>query len=203
MRNLLLIAFFILFAESANAVKKNSFIKPYFHQSTWHLCLLNASIAMPPHFFNGRIQSGFEVGMYHRLKKNKKKSFEYSASLGYFAQQSLQRNLYIKPGISKSYRVYKSYQIRPAFNHSFVLARQTNDEFKYTGNGQYEQQSHYRFQLMPSFALSANGKVYQSKKCQFDALLSYEFGVQFPFSSLSSILPIQQIHLGILIKNNK
>ena len=199
MQKIAILYFFLassqLFAQS---VKKQSCLASYLNQSSCQVSFVSSSIGMPPHILNGRFQPGFEFGLNHPIRKGKTNSIQYSLLAGYFAQQSLQRAAYIKLGLSKNVRIYKSFKIKMGIQNSFMLVRQTNDEFTYIGNGNYQTNSRSRLQLMPSVRISPQCKLYTYKKYFVHGFLAYEFGMQLPFSNLSSLLPIQQVHIGLL-----
>jgi hypothetical protein len=155
-------------------------------------------IGMPNHIVNGRLHPGLELGIASSLRKTSRRNYlDYQFHLGYFSQRFLQQNLYLKPSLGYAFKVYKSIHIRPSLHGAFMLNRQKNDEFKYTGNGQYEKVSPYRFQFMPGLGLSLWGKAYSAKRWTLYPTLGYEFGMQLPFSSISSLLPLNQLKIGI------
>ena len=82
-----------------------------------------------------------------------------------------------------------------------MLVRQINDEFTYTGNGNYERVNRSRFQINPSFGVDAVLKIGDLKKYRYGLMLGYEFGVQLPFSELSSVLPLNQLKIGMRLEN--
>ena len=85
------------------------------------------------------------------------------------------------------------------FNLSLMIVQQINDEFKLNAHGEYEQVSKMRFQLMPSFGLETGIPVTKSKRFSYFLILGYELGMQLPFSVISSVLPINQLHIGVAI----
>lgn len=167
----------------------------------YQLSFMNAGIGMPPHFFNGRLQPGFEFGAgFNTIKKPRRSKTEYNVLVGYFAHRSLQRVAYIKPGFGYSIYIYKNLRVKPMFNCSVMLAHQLNDEFRYTGNGTYEKVSPNRMQFMPAAGLEATAPLATFKNYSTGLMLKYEFGLQLPFSDLSALLPVNQIHIGFKIK---
>lgn len=184
--------------------KKQSKISSYIHQTTLRASLLNAGIGMPTHFVNGRLHPGIQLGIQKSISKQAKKSYiDYSFHLGYFAQQSLQRALYLKPGIGYNIHLYKRIMLRPVFSLPLMAVQQINDEFKLNNQGEYEQVNKMRFQLMPSLGMETSIPVAHSKQCQYNITLGYDFGLQLPFSVISSVLPINQLHIGVSISSLK
>lgn len=170
-------------------------------RAVFNATVMNTGIGMPPHFVNGRIHPGFELGLQKQLsKKSLKSSLDYSVSLGYFSIASLQRAMYLKPGLGYTILLSKKLFFRPSLNLSLMNVYQSNDEFEFKGNGNYDKVSSARFQVAPSLGLAAGIGLVQLSKWNIGLLLKYEFGVQLPFSQLSSILPLNQIHIGFNFK---
>ncbi|MCC7030080.1 MAG: hypothetical protein IT257_07225 [Chitinophagaceae bacterium] len=93
--------------EMKGKEKKQTILK-YFQNSTLRATLLNAGIGMPPHFVNGRLHPGFEAGLQKAFNNHPSRSHGvYAMQLGYFSQRSLQRALYLKPGIGFSVQLHK------------------------------------------------------------------------------------------------
>ena len=86
-------------------------------------------------------------------------------------------------------------------NLSLMGVQQINDEFKMNSNGEYEQVSKLRFQVMPAAGVETFIPLCHAKNKQCALTLGYEFGVQLPFSVISTILPINQIHIGIAVSS--
>ncbi len=206
MRKILFLNFCIILFSSFSV--DGLLVKGKRYKATQIRATLNcASIGMPTHMSNGRFQLGAELGFLHPLKKNNKK-WNYSVHAGYFAFQSLQRATYIKPGIGYSFKFLNIYMLRPSFNAAMMGVWQTNDEFKFIGNGQYEKVKRFRTQAMPTIGLELlmpiplmrSHKFFLKKKeikYSHSVILRYEFGEQTPFSKLSNILPINQLHIGV------
>ncbi len=175
--------------------------KGILHHFTWRATFLNGAIGMPPHFINGRLHPGVDLGFQSDLfRKNKKNKIDYTLLAGYFSVRSLQSLTYLKPGIGYAIKVYKSTYIRPNLNVSAMYVRQINEEFKFVSPGKYEIVRHARFQVMPSLGVEALISISKIKARQLNLILGYEFGMQLPFSEISSILPINQLHLGFQYK---
>ena len=192
------IAFLILFL-SCDLIAKPGVLQRH----DLHALLTTNVIGMPSHAFNGRIHPGFEIGFTRRLSKSSKKNYlDYQDNIGYFSQRYLQQNLYFKPSLGYAIKTFKSLYLRPCIQSALILNRQKNQEFKYVGNGQYEKVSPYRFQFMPTFGLSAWFKAFEQKKYSLYPTFAYEFGMQLPFSGISSLLPINQFKAGIRLKHN-
>ncbi len=172
-----------------------------FNNSLFHASILNTGIGMPPNIINGRLHPGIELGFQKKMTKNEKKStLDYSFNLGYFSIRSLEQASYLKPGIGYSFCISKRFCIRPSLNGSLMMVRQLNDEFKFKGNGNYETVSPLRFQVAPSLGLETSINLFQLSKMDIGFRLKYEFGVQLPFSLLSSVLPLNQLHIGVNLK---
>ncbi len=188
------------FAHLEDAERKKT-RKGILHHFTWRATFLNGAIGMPPHFINGRLHPGVDLGIQSDLfRKNKKNKIDYTLLAGYFSVRSLQSLAFLKPGVGYAIKVYKSHYIRPHLNVSAMYVRQINAEFKYIGSGNYEMVRHARFQVMPSIGAEALVPISKSKNHQLNLILGYEFGMQLPFSEISSILPINQLHLGFQFK---
>lgn len=175
--------------------------KGFWHAFTWRATFLNGGIGMPPHFINGRLHPGFDLGIQTDLfRKKKKNKVDYSLVAGYFSVRSLQSLAFLKPGLGYMINVYKSNVIRPNINLSAMYVRQINAEFKYISPGKYEMVRHARFQLMPSLGVEALVSLRKIKAHRLHLILGYESGMQLPFSEISSILPINQLHVGFQYK---
>lgn len=182
-------------------VQASSKFESFLKSSAYQISSTNTAIGMPPNFVNGRLHPGFSLGLQRSFSEITKKNYwDYSAHLGYFAIPSLQRALFLKPGIGYTLPIHKKIGLRPNVNSSFMLVSQINNEFQYVGSGQYEQVNKNRIQIMPSFGLEAFVLINRTKHFKYDALFGYEFGVQLPFSELSSILPLNQLKMGLRFK---
>ncbi len=198
LRTILPFLFYFIFQQLTVQAKHK--FKPTLQKFSWQVTIQNASIAMPPHIINGRLHPGFEMGMNKAFQtKHKTSFFNYNFLLGYTAQQSLQRTMYLKSGLGYSISLFKKWYIRPSLQMSWMRVRQSNDEFEYIGNGEYKTVDRNRFQCMTSVGFETGIPILQRKKMQYEALLKYEFGIQYPFSIISATLPINQIHFGIKI----
>jgi hypothetical protein len=163
----------------------------------YRMAVQNTGIGMPPNFVNGKLHPGFLVGFQKNIKPHSR--WDYHVDFGYFAIHSLQRTAYLKPGIGYAIPIAKTFELRPFLNLGFMGVGQINDEFKFV-NGQYEKGARHRLQIAPGFGLESFFTVVKKKNREFQAMLAYEFGTQLPFSSLSSILPLNQIKVGVRIK---
>jgi hypothetical protein len=190
---------FFLFSVGLYANKKCSLSKVY-HKYDVQFSVFNASIGMPPHFVDGRIQPGINIGL--EKIKEKRNTFLHHYAIGYFAHRSLQRINYLKAGYGYRFQIIKSLYLKPALNLSAMMVRQTNREFIFK-NGSYEEANRNRLQLMPSFSIDMSLPIAALKRRKINTFFRYEFGVQLPFSQLSSILPINQLHLGVSFHLNK
>jgi len=161
------------------------------------VALQNVGIGMPPNFVNGKLHPGLLIGIQKKIRRTTQ--WDYHLDLGYFAIHSLQRVAYIKPGMGYTVSIAKKLELRPTINFALMGVGQINDEFKFV-NGQYEKVARHRLQVAPSFGLESFTTVVKKKNIAYQAMLAYEFGVQLPFSSLSSILPLNQIKIGVRIK---
>lgn len=187
-------------SKEQKSCKFNRYIK----ESEVRLAVLNAGIGMPPHFLNGRLQPGVQLGLQHPFRQRHKKCFgDYTLWAGYFAQRSLQRSSFIKPGLGYSVPVYKHIMLRPAFHLALMSVRATNDEFKRNDQGIYEQVSRCRFQIMPGFGAETSMPLAHRNKFQYAFTFGYELGFQLPFSQISSVLPMNIFHAGIKINSIK
>lgn len=163
------------------------------HQS--EIIVQHAGIGMPQHGINGRLQPGFELG-FHRLQAKKRYAGIHYA-LGYMAQRSLQRSYYVKPSLFYYYTVVQHKLIvQPHLDLGVLLTRQTNKEFKFE-QGVYDRVNPLRMQCLPSLGIDLHTPIYKTKKYTYNAVLGYAFGLQLPFSELSTILPINQFRIGI------
>lgn len=176
-----------------SAAKKNASYQLLHHYDI-QAHIMNAGIGMPLHFINGRLQPGVQLGMMSHLKK--KKGFLHQYGVGYFAHRSLQRICYVRAGMQYAFPVYKKLYLHPQANFSGMIVRQTNREFKFV-NGVYKEVGSTRLQLMPSLGMDISYPVLHHGSWSYSLYAGYEFGIQYPFSTLSSTLPIQQIKLGI------
>lgn len=201
-KKLLISSSFLFFTIFAYA-KKSNISCSILQKSDYRISIFNAGIGMPPHFINGRLHPGIELGLQKPLFKKTKKSFiNYSLLIGYFTQQSLQRSFYIKPDIGYQINISNNFSLRPLLSASLMGVQQINKEYKLNDKGEYEQAPRNRCQVMPSIGLEASYSFHKSKKMQYAAFVGYQFGVQLPFSSISSILPINQLHVGIQLKKS-
>jgi hypothetical protein len=197
----------LLFFRPASLFSKDnqaSGVLRYLQHADVRFDILNAGIGMPPHFINGRLHPGFQLGLQHPFRQKHRKSYgEYFLGAGYFAQRSLQRAFFLKPGIGYTVPIYKGITIRPVCHLSLMTVKQINDEFKLNDHGVYEQVSKYRFQMMPSFGLETAVPVAHGKHRCCAITLGYDFGLQLPFSALSSLLPMNVLHAGVRITKLK
>lgn len=161
----------------------------------------NNAIGTPPHFINGRMHLGVEIGLQKDIIQNDHNNkLDFHLSAGYYSQKSLQQNTYLKPSLGYVFKIYKSLCIRTGLQTSLILNRQLNDEFIYSGNGTYKKVSPYRFQFMPSLGISSWIKLFTSQKLSLYPTMGYEFGMQMPFSSISMLLPTNQLKIGLILK---
>lgn len=152
---------------------------------------------MPPHFINGRWHPGLNLCLDKMITK--RHGFKHQYALGYFAQRSLQRVAYIKGGMAYRYPVWNNLYLQPSLNLSVMDVRNSNKEFKFE-NGHYKELSRNRLQLMPSFGMELGSVIGHSKHTDYGVLFRYEFGVQLPFSQISAILPMNQLHVGFFLQ---
>lgn len=173
--------------------------KKLLQKTSYSVDFQNAAIGLPPHLINGRLHPGLQVGMQKPIRMtNKQSRGNYSLLIGYFAQQALQRALYLKPGVGYRIRLSRNLMIRPMMNLACMGVQQINNEFRLIRPGVYTKQSAFRFQLLASAGLEAGVWVATTKHLNVEATLAYEFGMQFPFSEIASTLPINQLHVGVV-----
>jgi hypothetical protein len=179
------------------AIKWNS-------QNQYGIHLLNVGIGMPHHPVNGRIQPGLYLSLNHPIKLTKLSKYDYELGFGYFAQQALQRASFISLGLGRKIELSRKLHFRPAISHDLMLVRNSNDEFRFISGGKYQKVSPYRFQQRTSIGMSLGCRLAQLKKYNISTQIGYQFGVQYPFSNLSGILPLNQISFALLLNlNNK
>lgn len=168
------------------------------HRSRYQVSLTNSAIGTPPHFMNGRLHPGFEAGLLTPLGKgHRKNTADAHLLFSYFSQASLQRSIGLKPGIGYRIRLYKELGLRPKLSLNLMAVQQLNEEFKFSGNGQYEKVNPWRLQFMPSLGLEAYHPLFTMKQRVVALTLGYEFGMQLPFSVISSLLPMSQLQIGL------
>jgi hypothetical protein len=80
------------------------------------------------------------------------------------------------------------------------LVTQTNDEFRLNERGEYVQATRMRLQLLPAAALSVYSLFLHKKTFDAGLSLQYRFMMQYPFSNLSAILPMNQLMAGFIIQ---
>ena len=171
--------------------------KGLFRPARLHLNLMNAGIGTPPRFINGRMHPGLEVGVSKPFARSEKKNRpEVRLLLGYMAQPSLQRAAYLQPGLGYRFRLYRRLDLIPHLDVALMGVRQTNDGFRYQGNGQYRAEGRWGLQVLPALGLELSLRT--GKKPESPAICGgYRFGMQLPFSTISSLLPINRLHLGV------
>lgn len=182
-----------LLVTAQNKKKHQPFFKRYMFQAQF----LNAGIGLPPHIVNGRAQPGFQIAVVKALKR--KHGLLPQLGLGYFAHRSLQRAAYFKAGLSYAIPVAHSFFIQPNLNVYGMRIRRSNREFKFI-NGSYQELDRYSSQVMPSGGIDFVLPINISIVWKYSIICGYEFGVQYPFSALSSTLPIQQLKMGIQLQ---
>ncbi len=187
----------LLFSVFFSASAKDKRLIDFINNQSYFLNIKNFGIGMPPHFVNGRAHLGVEIGTQHLFISKKKSSFLYQYSLGYFSQQSLQRALFLRPGIGYQGYFFKQFYIKPQLHVAAMWVRQINEEFVFQSNGEFKKISSSRIQWMPSLGAELGLPLFQHKNRIYHARAGYDFGVQLPFSALSKILPINQIYIGI------
>jgi hypothetical protein len=199
MKNILLL--FVLlnsyFGFAQETTEQKSAFAQYLNTLDYRIAIQNVGIGMPPNFVNGKAHPGLAVGVQNKFADSSR--WDYHFDLGYFAIHSLQRVAYLKPGIGYPISIAQRVELRPNVSLGILGVGQINDEFKFV-NGGYEKVSRHRLQLMPSFGLESFMQIANSKKISYEVMLGYEFGVQLPFSSLSNILPLNQLKIGVRIK---
>lgn len=159
--------------------------------------VMSAGIGLPPHIIDGRVQPGLQGALASRKKNNH--GITYQIGLGYFAHRSLQRIAYLKAGIQYILPIGTSFSIQPNLNVYALGVRRTNREFQFV-NGTYEEIKRTALNGMPTAGLDAIIPLAQSILWRYSLLLGYEFGVQYPFSALSSTLPIQPLKFGVQLQ---
>ena len=198
MRNAWLIALFCLQTFALKAGDSCRFLQKHDIQASFH----NAAIGTPPHFINGRIHPGLEVGFLHTLsKKAHKNNPEQGFFLGYMAQQALQRSLYAKYLLGYKIKTYKSWWVKPGLQLGIMGVHQRNAEFKLNTQGQYEKISALRAQFLSGLHMETGLHIGYFKEYPLQLVGRYEFAMQWPFSQISSLLPINQLHLGLRASN--
>lgn len=198
MRNALLIALFCLSSSIALAGDSCRFLIKHDIQASLH----NAAIGTPPHFINGRLHPGLEVGFLQTLsKKQHKNNPEQGIFLGYMAQQALQRSLYAKYLLGYKIKTYKSWWVKPGLQLGVMGVHQRNAEFKLNAQGEYEKISALRAQFLTGLHLETGLHIGYFKQYPLQLVGRYEFAMQWPFSQISSLLPINQMHLGLRASN--
>lgn len=181
--------------------KRATMFKKISENAGLKLLVFNQAIGMPPSFVNGRLHPGVELGIQAPfIHKNKNSFLDYSLSLGYFSQQQLQRVVFIKVGSGYRFQLVKGFSLRPSLNLSAFYVSQLNDEFIYQGNGVYEKYKGKKIQAKPGIGVDLLSPTLKFKSVNFNLIGGYEFGLQLPFSLLSSTLPLNQLHVGILVK---
>lgn len=169
----------------------------FFEKRATSIVVQHAGVGMPLHGINGRFQPGFELGI--EKLKSRKHFISLQYTFGYMAQRSLQRSFYLKPSLGYNYFVFKNkLKIKPHLDFAIMLTRQTNKEFKLE-NGRYERVNPLRFQVMPTAGLDVGLPIKKNNHKQYSLLAGYAFGIQLPFSELSTILPINQFRIGLQI----
>jgi hypothetical protein len=189
------------FYKRIDKVEKITIQHSFFLNKLFFASLTTTGIGIPPNFVNGRLHPGFDIG-FLRYNENqiKKINFDYALSLGFYSIRYLQHVSYFKPSLGLALGSYSKYYFRSSFNVAVMLVQQLNDEFKYIGNGLYEKVPKSRMQLAPSLGLEGGLPILKSLKKDIGLKLKYEFGFQLPFSLLSSVLPLNQFHIGINVK---
>ncbi|MGI9191898.1 MAG: hypothetical protein ACR2IL_07325 [Chitinophagaceae bacterium] len=200
MRYAWLIALFCLQSLALHAGDSCRFLLRHDIQATLH----NAAIGMPPHIINGRMHPGLEVGFLQTLsKKVHKNNPEQGVFLGYMAQQALQRSIYAKYLLGYKIKTYKSWWVKPGLQLGVMAVHQRNAEFKLNAQGQYEKISVLRAQFLSGLHLETGLHVGYFKQYPLQLVGRYEFAMQWPFSQISSLLPINQVHVGLRASNRK
>jgi hypothetical protein len=198
MRILLLITLLGLQALTLKAGDSCRFMLRHDLQASIH----NAAIGMPPHLINGRIHPGLEVGFLQTLsKKTHKNNPEQGVFLGYMAQQALQRSLYAKYLLGYKIKTYQSWWVKPGLQLGIMGVHQRNAEFKINAQGQYEKISALRAQFLTGLHLETGLHIGYFNQYPLQLIGRYEFAMQWPFSQISSLLPINQVHLGVRASN--
>ncbi len=175
-----------------------------FSKAAWRVSISNHAISMPTRPVNGQWQPGLELSYIARIKNSEKTQALYNQfAIGYFAHRSLQRVSYLKYGIGYTWILNAKWFLRPSLNLSTLGVWNSNEEFTYSGSGQYQKHSPFSVQAMPSIGLESVFLFANKGAYRWGWLLRYEFGVQGPFSILSSILPVNQFYTGIQLKKNK
>jgi hypothetical protein len=170
-------------------------------KTTFQFGLLNSAISTNK-VINGTPHLGVEVGFSVPLNKNaKKQRFTVGADAGYFFQKGLQSGAYIKPNIAYTIPVAKGVTLQPRIGLGYMLTTNSNNEFKLGTNGEYSKISPYNSQMLASVGVQPNFSIYNSKQYRYNAYLRYEFGMQTPFSTISTLLPMTMMHIGLKIEN--
>lgn len=189
------------FYKRIDKVEKSTFQHSFLSNKLLFASLTTSGIGIPPNFVNGRLYPGFDIGLLrYKEKQIKKINFDYALSLGFYSIRYLQSVSYLKPSFGLTLGSYSKYYFRSSFNVAGMLVQQLNDEFKYTVNGIYEKIPKSRMQLAPSLGIEGGLPILKSSKKDIGLKLKYEFGFQLPFSLLSSVLPLNQFHIGINVK---
>lgn len=188
-------------AFAQNETEQKSSLHNYLVSSDYRMALTTTGIGMPPNFINGGLHPGLQVGFQRALKAGSK--LDYSFDLEYFAIPSLQRVAAFRPSLGFPIQLAKWIELRPNVNLALMLTHQLNDEFRFTSTGQYEAVGKNRLQVSPSIGLETFIQLAQKQKMNYELMLGYAFGMQLPFSALSSLLPLNQLKVGVRLKRNK
>ncbi len=190
--------------KNTSTVKKAATSKVGFTKGmSAHIGLMNAAITMPTKVLNGTPHYGVEIGFSAPLKKDaKKQRLCVGADAGYFYQNGLQSGTYVKPKLSYKIPVTKKINIEPRIGVGGMVTKNLNNEFKRNNGGDYVCVSPYNTQAMVSVGVQPNIKVFNGKKYNYDAYIRYEFAAQTPFATISSILPITMMQLGMKVSSS-